>query len=131
MAALAARLGARRALVISGPSRRFVEPALAAFPGAEVFDGARVHVPADVVAQVASVAASLTDRTAAFVAARDVLRAIEDLLLHPRALVAREHAARAASACAAAFDAGKPGAQHALAHLLGGALGLDHAPLHA
>jgi len=82
-------------------------------------------------AHVASVAGSLPDRTSAYAAAHDTLRALEDLLIHPRALVAREHAARGASACAAVFDAGKPGAQHALAHLLGGALGIDHAALHA
>ena len=52
-------------------------------------------------------------------------------LLAPRDLGAREHALRGASACAAAFDRGTPGAQHALAHLLGGALGVEHAPLHA
>lgn len=64
-------------------------------------------------------------------AARDALGAIEDLLLHPRALEARERAAKAAAACATLFEAGKAGAQHGLAHLLGGALGLEHAALHA
>jgi maleylacetate reductase len=43
----------------------------------------------------------------------------------------REKAQRGASACAAVFDAGKPGLQHALAHLLGGATRLDHAALHS
>jgi homogentisate 1,2-dioxygenase len=60
-----------------------------------------------------------------------VLRAIEDLLLAPRDLAAREHALRGAAACALAFERGKPGAQHALAHLLGGATRIEHAPLHA
>lgn len=60
-----------------------------------------------------------------------VVRAIEDLLLAPRDLGAREHALRGAAACALAFEQGKPGAQHALAHLLGGATRIEHAPLHA
>jgi homogentisate 1,2-dioxygenase len=64
-------------------------------------------------------------------AAATVLRAIEDLLLAPTDANAREHAMRGAAACAAALERGKPGAQHALAHLLGGSLGLDHAALHA
>ncbi len=64
-------------------------------------------------------------------ALRDGLRATEDLILNPRALVFREQAARAASACASVFDLGQPGVQHRIAHLLGGALDLDHAALHA
>lgn len=46
----------RRALVISGPSRRFVDRVRAAMPAAEVavFDGAAVHVPADVVEAAAA-----------------------------------------------------------------------------
>jgi maleylacetate reductase len=44
---------------------------------------------------------------------------------------ARELAQRGASACAAVYERGKPGVQHALAHLLGGALRLEHAALHA
>ncbi|MEO8702643.1 MAG: iron-containing alcohol dehydrogenase [Kofleriaceae bacterium] len=234
LAALASRLaelGTRKTLILTGASRRHADAAEAAFAGQapEVFDGARVHVPADVVeraterlrasgadtivaigggsaiglgkalrlshqvrfaavpttyagsemttmygitrerdkqtgrdprvrpdlvlydvafvrdtpialtaqsllnafAHVASVAASLEDRTAAFAAGHAVLRALEDLLLAPRAVVAREAAARAASACAEAFDRGRPGVQHALAHLLGGALNVDHAALHA
>jgi homogentisate 1,2-dioxygenase len=93
------------------------------------------------VAHVASAGASLGSggsggddddaRRAAYAAAHATLRALEDLLFYPRAIAPRDRAARAASECAAAFDQGKPGAQHALAHLLGGALGLDHAALHA
>lgn len=64
-------------------------------------------------------------------AAATTLRAVEDLLLAPTDANAREAALRGAAECAAAFDRGKPGAQHALAHLLGGALRLDHAALHA
>ncbi len=60
-----------------------------------------------------------------------VVRAIEDLLLAPRDLGAREQALRGAAACALAFERGKPGAQHALAHLIGGATRIEHAPLHA
>jgi homogentisate 1,2-dioxygenase len=82
-------------------------------------------------AHVVSVVGSLEQREDALAAAAIVVRAIEDLLLAPRDVAAREHALRGASACAAAFDRGTPGAQHALAHLLGGALGVEHAPLHA
>ncbi len=64
-------------------------------------------------------------------AASDVITAIDELTLAPDHDRAREHALRGASACALAFDQGKPGVQHGLAHLLGGALGVDHAPLHA
>jgi homogentisate 1,2-dioxygenase len=67
----------------------------------------------------------------ALAGAATVLRAIEDLLVAPRDLGAREHALRGAAACALAFERGKPGAQHALAHLLGGATRIEHAPLHA
>jgi homogentisate 1,2-dioxygenase len=70
-------------------------------------------------------------RAEALAGAATVVRAMEDLLLAPRDLNAREHALRGASACALAFERGTPGAQHALAHLLGGALGVEHAPLHA
>ena len=227
-----AELGTKRVLVISQPSRRHVDEvtlALAAFKP-DVFDGARVHVPAEVVdaaavrlaesgadtivtvgggsavglgkalrlrhdlrfaavpatyagsemttmfgvtrgrdkqtgrdpkvrpdivvydvaltrgmpitltvqslvnalAHVVSVVSTgLEPREDALAAAATVVRAIEDLLLAPRDVTAREHALRGASACAAAFDRGTPGAQHALAHLLGGALGVEHAPLHA
>jgi maleylacetate reductase len=228
-----AALGTRRVFLISGPNRRFVAPAMAALAGfsPELFDGARVHVPADVVAQaalalgsidtivalgggsaiglgkalrlshdvrfaaipttyagsemttmygitrerdkqtgrdprvrpdlvlydvdltrdmplaltaqsllnsIAHVASALsTDsligdtRDTALAAARDALASLDQLVVEPRSLVAREQAARAASDAAAAFDLGKPGIQHALAHLLGGALGVDHAALHA
>jgi maleylacetate reductase len=50
-----AELGARRILVLSSPTRRFVDPVVAAVNACEplavtgVFDGARVHVPAEVV----------------------------------------------------------------------------------
>lgn len=64
-------------------------------------------------------------------AAAIILRAIEDLLLAPTDANAREAAMRGAAAGASALERGKPGAQHALAHLLGGGLGLDHAALHA
>ncbi len=236
-AALAARLaasGARRALILCGPSRRFVARATAALDALDpvVFDGAVVHVPVEVVeraeaalracgadvlvaigggapiglgkalrlshdvrlvavpttyagsemtsihgttrggdkqtgrdervrpdlvvydpalardtpvalttqslcnalAHVASALPSLTDplvRADALAAAAGTLRALEDLLMWPRALGPREHAARGASGCARALDAGRPGAQHGLAHLLGGVLGVEHAPLHA
>src|SRR5690606_14714176 len=80
---------------------------------------------------VSVVSTGLEPREDALAAAATVVRAIEDLLLAPRDVTAREHALRGASACAAAFDRGTPGAQHALAHLLGGALGVEHAPLHA
>ena len=51
--------GFRRILLISGPSRRFVEPLLAAAEGleVEVFDGAKAHVPAAVVEAATAVAA--------------------------------------------------------------------------
>ncbi|HEY5921296.1 MAG TPA: iron-containing alcohol dehydrogenase [Kofleriaceae bacterium] len=80
---------------------------------------------------VSIVSTGLDEREDALAAAAIVVRAIEDLLIAPRDVNAREHALRGASACAAAFDRGTPGAQHALAHLLGGALGVEHAPLHA
>jgi len=62
---------------------------------------------------------------------RGILDAIDELLVDPRDLAAREHAARAASACASLLETGTPSEQHGLAHLLGGALRLDHAALHA
>ncbi len=62
-------------------------------------------------------------------AAATVIRAIEQLLADPTA--SRELAQRGASACGAAFELGKPGAQHGLAHLLGGALRVEHAALHS
>lgn len=217
-------LGTKRVLVLSPPSRRHVDrvwQALAEF-SPDVFDGARVHVPADVVdaaaaklretgadtlvaigggspiglgkalrlthdvkfvaipttyagSEMTSVygitrdGAKHTGRDArvkpdlvvrdvslmrdlpitltvqslmnAFAhvastgegldAAATVLRAIEDLLLALTDANAREQAMRGAAACAEALERGKPGAQHALAHLLGGGLGLDHAALHA
>jgi homogentisate 1,2-dioxygenase len=80
---------------------------------------------------VSIVSTGLDPREDALAGAAIVVRAIEDLLLAPRDLTAREHAMRGASACAAAFDRGTPGAQHGLAHLLGGAMAVEHAPLHA
>lgn len=64
-------------------------------------------------------------------AAATVVRAIEALLADPSSLDARELAQRGASACGASFELGKPGAQHRLAHLLGGALRVEHAALHS
>lgn len=232
-------LGARRILVLSSPTRRFVDPIVEALHVVEpqaitaVFDGARVHVPAEVVDAAtraleearadtlvsvgggsaiglgkairlthqlrfavvpttysgsemtcmwgitranekttgrdprvrpdlvlydATLTASLPiavtvqsllnalahpvsalasgsltgdDRSAAVTAAAAVVRVIEDLLLAPADLTLREEALRAASAAALALDRGKAGAQHAAAHALGGALGLDHAALHS
>jgi len=86
-------------------------------------------------AHVASVGSTgsldATARREAFAAAATVIRAIEDLLVAPRARRAREQALRGASACATALDRGKPGVQHKLAHAIGGATGVDHAALHA
>ena len=67
----------------------------------------------------------------AFVAAQGAVEALEGVVGAPGNLATRTAALKAASACAALFDRGKPGAQHALAHLLGGAFDLDHAALHA
>ena len=49
-------LGARRALVLSAPSRRFVAPLVEALAALRpvVFDGAKVHVPVEVVDQAAA-----------------------------------------------------------------------------
>jgi maleylacetate reductase len=71
------------------------------------------------------------DRDAARAAAAEVVRAIDELLGDPRSRTARELAQRGASTCAIAIDRGKPGVHHAIAHLLGGALRVDHAALHA
>lgn len=60
-----------------------------------------------------------------------VVSAIEALLVDPRDRVARGDALIYAGACARALDRGTPGVQHAFAHLLGGAFGVDHAPLHS
>ncbi|CAN5814905.1 maleylacetate reductase [soil metagenome] len=70
-------------------------------------------------------------RSQALVAARETVRAIEELIGAPRDRPARGAAQRAASECAALYDQGKAGVQHALAHLLGGAFDLEHAALHA
>lgn len=211
--------GAARPLIVCGPSRRGVDGYAAAVPSARLFDGARVHVPAEVVEEAGKLetdaviaigggsaiglgkalrlarpelpfsavpttyagsemttmygvtrgtdkqtgrdakvrpdlviydvalardmpikltAQSLLNAFAhvastgeGFAAAGDVLHALEDLLQAPRSIHAREAAARAASACAQAFERGKPGAQHALAHLIGGATRLDHAAIHS
>jgi homogentisate 1,2-dioxygenase len=71
------------------------------------------------------------DRSAALGAAAALVRAMDDLLLAPTDLAARGVATAAASAAAQALDRGKGGAQHAAAHLLGGALGLEHSALHS
>ena len=81
------------------------------------------------VAHVASAASTGTAPPESVSAARDVLAAAERLLAGDE--TARELAQQAAAVCAHAADRGKPGVQHALAHLLGGALGVDHAALHA
>jgi maleylacetate reductase len=70
-------------------------------------------------------------RVAAISAAGSVLKTIEALIAEPTSIEARTTALVATSACGAAFELGKPGVQHRLAHLLGGALRVDHAPLHA
>ncbi len=70
-------------------------------------------------------------RAAGLQSAATVMRAIDALVVDPASLEARELAQRGASGCAAAYDQGKPGVQHKLAHVLGGALGLDHARIHA
>lgn len=62
-------------------------------------------------------------------AAATVIRALEQLLAGDPG--ARALAQRGASACGAVFELGKPGVQHGLAHLLGGALRVEHAALHA
>ena len=231
--ALAARLGelgTKKVMLISGPSRRFVDAAVTALAkfAPVVFDGARVHVPVDVVSRAGSELVACEADTIVAIgggsaiglgkalrrgasvhfaavpttyagsemtsmygvtqdgnkqtgrdphvrpdvvlydptltaempialttqsmfnamahalsvasngldndvldALRDALRATEDLLMAPRALVHREAAARAASACGSVLDLGTPGVQHKIAHLLGGALDLDHAALHA
>jgi maleylacetate reductase len=72
-----------------------------------------------------------TQRGDAEAAAATVLRAIEAVLADPSSLEAREQAQRGASLCGAAFEHGKPGVQHGLAHLLGGALRVEHAALHS
>jgi maleylacetate reductase len=71
------------------------------------------------------------ERPIAIDALRSVVEAIEALIADPTSIDARAKAQRAAAACGAAFERGKPGVQHGLAHLLGGALRVDHAPLHA
>src|SRR5262249_9698995 len=70
-------------------------------------------------------------RPEALAAAATAIRAIDALVGDPAAVSGRELAQQAASACAATYDHGKPGVQHQLAHLLGGALRRDHARLHA
>lgn len=72
-----------------------------------------------------------TQRGDAEAAAATVIRAIEALLADPSSLEARTTAQRGASLCGAAFEQGKPGVQHGLAHLLGGALRVEHAALHS
>ncbi len=83
------------------------------------------------IAHVASIlSTSSLDPTArgdAQVAAATVVQAIERLIADPTSGESRELAQRGASACGASFELGKPGAQHGLAHLLGGALRVEHA----
>jgi len=97
--------------------------------------GLTVQSLCNAIAHVASVLStgSLSEevRTDALAAAATVVHAIERLVVSPGDRAAREDALRGASRCARAFDRGKPGIQHALAHLLGGAFNLDHAALHA
>ncbi|HTM22678.1 MAG TPA: iron-containing alcohol dehydrogenase [Kofleriaceae bacterium] len=235
LAARLAELGSRRALLLLSPSRRFADPVSAALIGLQpvLFDGARTHVPAEVVDRAAALLGSswadtvvsvgggstiglgkalrldhavrfaavpttysgsemtsvygitrgsdkrtgrdprvrpdlvlydatlneglplgLTvqslmnglshvvgvlgtgslaggERAEALVAARRLIQAMEELAAEPADVQAREDALVAASAAGTALDRGKLGAQHALAHLLGGGLGLDHAALHA
>ncbi len=235
---LAARLrarGARRALLLVAPSRRHVDRAVAALAALDlvIFDGARVHVPAEVVEAAAGVLAgcgadvlvsigggaaiglgkalrldhpvgfaavpttysgsemtsvygitrgadkrtgrdprvrpdlvlydatlsaglplpltiqSLMNalshvvgvlstgslagepRAEALAAARTLTQAMEALVAAPADLDARERALRGGCAAGLALDRGTLGPQHALAHLLGGGLRLDHAALHA
>ncbi len=64
-------------------------------------------------------------------AAATVIRAIEAVLADPSSLEARASAQRGASLCGAAYEHGKAGVQHGLAHLLGGALRIEHAALHS
>ena len=74
---------------------------------------------------------SAEDRALALATAAALVRAIEDLLLAPGDLAAREAALRAASTAGAVIDRGKGGAQHGCAHYLGASLGLDHAAVHS
>jgi len=71
------------------------------------------------------------ERAAALECAAALVRAMEDLLLAPGDLGARERASRGASSAGLIIEGGKPGVHHALAHLLGGGLGLPHAGLHS
>jgi alcohol dehydrogenase class IV len=70
-------------------------------------------------------------RAEASSAAHAVVQAIEAVVAASGDRGARDAAQRAASRCAQIYDRGKPGAQHGLAHLLGGAFNLEHAALHA
>lgn len=85
------------------------------------------------IAHVASVlsTSSVADASTAARHARTVIDIIQALLARPRDRDARRDALVHASACARMLDGGKPGAQHAFAHLLGGAFGIDHAALHS
>jgi len=70
-------------------------------------------------------------RAEALAAVATLVQAMEAVARAPTDVDARELALRGSSAAGIALDRGKLGPQHALAHLLGGGLGLDHAPLHA
>jgi len=71
------------------------------------------------------------DRATAARDARTLIDLIETLIASPRDRNARIDAQAGASDCARFLDLGTPGVQHALAHLLGGAFGNDHAALHS
>jgi len=238
LASLSTRLaawGARRVLVLTSPSRRFVDELVSALPGLEVtvFDRATVHVPAEVVGdaeealrsseadtvvalgggaatglgkalrlshEVRFVAVPTTysgsemtsiygittgrvkrtgrdprvrpdlviferrftesmpigltvqglynalshlcsmlfagtlagpERTEAISTIGVLVDCTQDLLLEPRGASARTAALAAAASAGRLLEVGKTGAQHALAHLLGGRFALEHAALHA
>ena len=70
-------------------------------------------------------------RAAALRAAAKVYEALMRLLNRGDDAITRNEAARAAADAARVLEAGPLGAQHRVAHRLGGRLGLAHAPLHA
>lgn len=71
------------------------------------------------------------DHVDALAASAMVVRTMEDLLLDPHSEPARRAAVEGASACARVLDHGSLGTHHRIAHVLGAALGLDHAAVHA
>ncbi len=86
---------------------------------------------AHVVSVLSTESVPAAERPNAIRAAHDVVAAIEAVVAAPDDREARAAAQRAASTCARIYDQGKAGAQHGLAHLLGGAFNLEHAALHA